>query len=321
MARRFYILLMLALSGWFSWGGSFDVKQAAWAQSPGDSSRSDSDRRDRFRGRGFSDRGRGDWRSSRSRGDGERRSEERSGSSSTPSTNTSSSGSSAGSSSSTSSPTSSSTPSTSTNSSAASGIDLRSWATRLVKEHDKNSDMILQPEEQGFLGSSAAAQDLDHDGKITIDELVMYRSGGSSATSSPAPAAGTSSTPATDSGQGSDRDRDRSRFGYGRRDGESSGDNRPKSDSDPMSKRVFTGTAGGIGSTTKEGDKRHSYRFTRGSDKLPTGLPSWFKSRDTNGDGQVSMSEYSRSWSSSTAAEFRRLDRNDDGVVTAKEAK
>ena len=39
-----------------------------------------------------------------------------------------------------------------------------------------------------------------------------------------------------------------------------------------------------------------------------------------NGDGQVSMSEYSRSWSSRTVAEFQRYDRNDDGMITAKEA-
>ena len=84
-----------------------------------------------------------------------------------------------------------------------------------------------------------------------------------------------------------------------------------------MAKRVLTGTAGGTG---KDADKRHSYRFSKASDKLPTGLPSWFTSRDTNHDGQVSMSEYSRSITESTVAEFRRYDTNDDGMITAKEA-
>jgi len=41
---------------------------------------------------------------------------------------------------------------------------------------------------------------------------------------------------------------------------------------------------------------------------------------DANGDGQVSMSEYSRSWSSSAVSEFRRYDLNDDGIITATEA-
>src|SRR6185369_17684753 len=93
-------------------------------------------------------------------------------------------------------------------------------------------------------------------------------------------------------------------------------DSRPKID-DAVAKRVLTGTAGGTG---KDADKRHSYRFSRAADKLPTGLPSWFKSRDTNGDGQVTMSEYSHSMSESVVSEFRRYDLNDDGIITAKEA-
>ncbi len=80
-----------------------------------------------------------------------------------------------------------------------------------------------------------------------------------------------------------------------------------------MANRVFTGSAG------KDGDKRHSYRFTSASDRKP-GLPSELRSRDANGDGQVSMSEFSHYWSSSTVAEFRRWDLNNDGIITPKEA-
>jgi hypothetical protein len=194
----------------------------------------------------------------------------------------------------------------------------------LVKEHDKNGNMILEPDEQGFLGSSAAGEDLNHDGKITIDEIVMHHSGGTMATAAAASPLPTTTTPSTsgtnDPARGGDRDREREHFSrYGRRDGDSGGDSHMKAD-DPLAKRVLTGTAGGSGPTVKDGDKRHSYRFSRAADKLPTGLPSWFKSRDTNGDGQVSMSEYSRTMSESTVAEFRRYDSNDDGIITAKEA-
>ena len=80
---------------------------------------------------------------------------------------------------------------------------------------------------------------------------------------------------------------------------------------------MYTGSAGGPNS--KEGDKRRTYRFSTTADRLPKNLPSYF-SRDTNGDGQVSMSEYSKSWSKSTVAEFRKYDLNDDGLITAKEA-
>jgi hypothetical protein len=66
---------------------------------------------------------------------------------------------------------------------------------------------------------------------------------------------------------------------------------------------------------------KRTYRFTRGVDRLPTtGLPSWFKSRDSNNDGQVEMSEYSKAWSDRTVEEFHRYDVNNDGIVTAKEA-
>lgn len=180
--------------------------------------------------------------------------------------------------------------------------------------------MILEPEEQGFLGSSAAGEDLNHDGKVTVDEIVMHHSGGATATatvaSSPASTAASTST-SSDSGRSGEREREHFRDGgYGRRDGSSSSDSRSKTD-DPMAKRVLTGTAGGTG---KDADKRHSYRFSKATDKLPSGLPSWFTSRDTNKDGQVSMSEYSRSISESMVSEFRRYDTNDDGMITAKEA-
>ncbi len=75
-----------------------------------------------------------------------------------------------------------------------------------------------------------------------------------------------------------------------------------------------------MAATAKDGDKRHSYRFTSATDRLPSGLPSWFTSKDANHDGQVQMSEYSRYWTKSIVDEFRRYDRNDDGFITAKEA-
>jgi hypothetical protein len=192
---------------------------------------------------------------------------------------------------------------------------LQGWATSLVKQHDKNGNMILEPDEQGFLGTSAASEDLNHDGKITIDELVMHHSAGGAVASPPASAATSTASTVSDVARSTDRERERSKEG-GRHDGGSGTDSQSKTDA-PTAKRILTGTAGG---TSKDANKRHSYRFSKASDKLPTGLPPWFTSRDTNGDGQVSMSEYSRSLSESMVAEFRRYDANDDGFITAKEA-
>jgi len=196
-------------------------------------------------------------------------------------------------------------------------LNLKSYATRLVTEHDKNGNMILEPDEQGFLGRSAADVDLNHDGKITIDEIVMHHSAGATVASSPAAGPATTPTISGEAGRSTDRDREHHRDGgHGHHDSSSGNDSQSKID-DPIAKRVLTGTAGGTG---KDADKRHSYRFSRATDRLPTGLPPWFTSRDANKDGQVSMSEFSRSVSESMVAEFRRYDANDDGIITAKEA-
>jgi hypothetical protein len=66
---------------------------------------------------------------------------------------------------------------------------------------------------------------------------------------------------------------------------------------------------------------RKSYRFRTPSERLPSGLPEWFRDRDLNGDGQVVMAEYASSWSDAKAAEFARYDLNGDGIVTPAEAK
>jgi Ca2+-binding EF-hand superfamily protein len=184
-------------------------------------------------------------------------------------------------------------------------MNMTEYAKSLVKQYDKNGDNMLQPEEQKELRGRAAESDLNHDGVITIDELVAHLSSNTPATAS---TTASSSVTASTSSSGSDS-------GHHHHDG----DDRGKSEAD-ASKRVLTGTAGGLAAATKEGDKRHSYRFSTAADKLPSGLPSWFKSKDTNGDGQIEMSEYSRSWSNSTAAEFQRYDLDGDGVITAKEA-
>lgn len=161
--------------------------------------------------------------------------------------------------------------------------------------------MMLEPDEQKELRGPVADSDLNHDGHITIDEIVA-RLSATQATKSASLAGNSTGTAVTEASG----DRDRS-GGHGHH--HESGPDQVKTDPDKtLEGRVLTG------------DKRKSYRFSRAADRLPTGLPSWFKSRDTNGDGQVSMSEYSGSWSAGTVSEFRRYDLNDDGFITAKEA-
>lgn len=48
-------------------------------------------------------------------------------------------------------------------------------------------------------------------------------------------------------------------------------------------------------------------------------LPEWFHQRDTNGDGQVAMSEFTREWDEESLRQFTGLDRDGDGLLTISE--
>jgi hypothetical protein len=273
-------------------GGPLAISQPAWAQERGSrDGDSRGDWRERYRNRGGEgDRGRdsrggdsrGDWRGGRSR-DEERKSDSSSSSSrSTPSSSSSSSS-------------SDSKPSSSSSSGSSSSMNYSEYAKGLVKQYDKNGDSMLQADEQKELRGRAAEADDNKDGTITIDELVSHLSSGSS------------STPSPTSSSSSDSMR--------RHDGDKS-----KSDSD-KSKRVLYGSVGGPAGPAKEGEKqRRTYRFTPATQKLPTGLPGWFTSKDANHDGQVSMSEYGKSWTERSVADYQKIDVNNDGVITPKEA-
>ncbi|TWU48129.1 EF-hand domain-containing protein [Rubripirellula reticaptiva] len=64
---------------------------------------------------------------------------------------------------------------------------------------------------------------------------------------------------------------------------------------------------------------RNSYRPTSGR-KAPEGLPGYFTDKDANGDGQISMAEFTTEWNDDAVAEFFDSDFNRDGVITTDEA-
>lgn len=157
----------------------------------------------------------------------------------------------------------------------------RAWASEQIAKHDQDGDKMLQPAEQKELGASKRA-DANADGTITKDELVDFSLG----RSKPAAASTAASRPAVRARQ-AERD-----------------DGQPSN-----AHRVVTGSNG----------ERKSYRFTPPAERLPDGLPGYFR-RDANGDGQVAMHEFANSWNERTAREFIRHDKNNDGIITAEEA-
>ena len=64
---------------------------------------------------------------------------------------------------------------------------------------------------------------------------------------------------------------------------------------------------------------RRSYRFLSPAERLPEGLPDWFAERDANQDGQVTMAEFTDSWTEGKAREFTRYDLSGDGRITPEE--
>ncbi len=60
-------------------------------------------------------------------------------------------------------------------------------------------------------------------------------------------------------------------------------------------------------------------RFHTAAELLPDGLPDWFRKRDVNGDGQISMAEYAKDWTDAKVKEYQKWDLNGDGVIVPAE--
>lgn len=69
----------------------------------------------------------------------------------------------------------------------------------------------------------------------------------------------------------------------------------------------------------KQQPRRTDTKFYVPQQRLPKGLPDWFLTRDRDGDGQLTISEFSPKSVPSELQQFKQLDRDGDGVVTAAE--
>lgn len=159
---------------------------------------------------------------------------------------------------------------------------IKKMASDKIEKNDKNGNGILEGDELNDLGMSRNA-DNNGDGKITHNELVAFYTPKSTSSSTPPTTAKATTTSAASGAAG-----------------------------------AKASTDGGSDSLVIVNTSRKSYRFKSTKDRQS----SWkFSSKDANGDGQVSMNEYASSWNDRTAAEFQRYDKNNDGMITADEAK
>jgi Ca2+-binding EF-hand superfamily protein len=171
--------------------------------------------------------------------------------------------------------------------SAASGnpaeAKYRRYAEMLLKQYDKNKNGVLEREEWSEMRGDWKSADLNGDGILTVDEITAHLMGYSQRRAQQS----TASTASVTAGSST------------------------------------TATAAGGSSTSSwrpaGSDVRKPYRFLSPTERLPKGLPDWFLQKDVNGDGQVTMAEFSSTWNDTVAAEFATYDRNNDGVITAEE--
>ena len=170
----------------------------------------------------------------------------------------------------------------------------RQEASRAFRYYDRNNDGKIDQEElrRSGRGDDLMQYDRNRDGAITPDEME-YRYAQRRVVNTRSTAAGTPQ-PA----EGGDR------RGRGGRDGGRDGDeNRSNENENPSPYASLS-----------------SYRVVAPVERLPEGLPDWFYRNDADGDGQISMAEFSASWTEAVLQEFFQFDLNQDGLTTPEEA-
>jgi hypothetical protein len=167
------------------------------------------------------------------------------------------------------------------------------YAGRLIRKHDSNQDGQLQEKEySGFLRKPALT-DVNGDGILTLAEIagrVAYYSRNRAVRIIP---------PASNPLVAENRDG-------------SVATGQPGAEADGSSGSSATNAGA-------PAERRRDLRFFVPKQRLPKGLPSWFVARDTNGDGQLTLAEFSSSPTSADLQRFGTFDANGDGVITAAE--
>ncbi len=162
---------------------------------------------------------------------------------------------------------------------------LLRYAEHVVKRYDTSGDGRLDAEEFRAMHGDPRAADLDHDDRITVDEFAQhvanYATGRRIRLTTPRGSIATAPSPGAS----------------GAVDGELQA---------VMEQPGAEATL----------DARRNLKYFK---PLPVGVPGWFVERDTDGDAQLTLAEYSPKLQTAEVAEFNRYDLNGDGLVTPVE--
>jgi len=180
---------------------------------------------------------------------------------------------------------------------------VRRYAEHLLRRYDKSGDGQIQPDEWGKMHGNPEAADANRDHVITLDELTRYiaafgqhhrlRMANATIGGDAKAVSGTETPARQESTQGG-----------------------PSANPEDATRSLTSGAEAGPAPGTQP--KRDTTFYVPRS-RLPAGLPEWFLRRDTNGDGQVSLSEFAPNPTQADLGEFARYDKNGDGFITARE--
>ncbi len=168
------------------------------------------------------------------------------------------------------------------------------YARRLIARYDTDGNGVLNSAEWDSMQGQPAVIDSDKNGQITSAELILHiveyartrRLGKSSVSVSETPAP---------------------------IDHQANGSNRLSTTANPSSNAD-------VDSTDKLPRKNPAAPFHVPAKERLNSLPKWFSQRDQNGDGQLSLAEFSPNRSRESVKAFQKLDTNRDGLVTPQES-
>lgn len=192
-----------------------------------------------------------------------------------------------------------------------SGKVLR-YAAKLVAKHDADLDGRLQEPEWRRMSGTPRLADLDGNGILTVEELAQRVASYSRQRTlrlMPARRSSDQAPLASESEPNSGE--------------ENSPTDTPTVDQVAVEPPSEVAPALGPPASGERNERRRDRKpkpFYVEPSRMPKGIASWFRERDANGDGQVSMVEFSSKWSQAEALEFARYDKNGDGIITPDEA-
>jgi hypothetical protein len=169
---------------------------------------------------------------------------------------------------------------------------LLRYAQRVVRHYDLNQDGRLEPDEWRAMRGKPESADLNHDGQITVEEFAQYVANYGGGRAIRLSIAGGDSLV-----QNTPRD-----------------PNVPAGDTVSGEPRSPADVEPAVKNSTR--DPRRDLKYFA---SLPAGVPRWFVDRDTDGDGQLTLSEFSPKLLKSEIDDFNRYDQNGDGLLTVPE--